>query len=147
MIFAAIVLALLFRLACVSGSRVSIQLKPGCLAGDRRVDSWRASMAWVPIWQMLLLGLLLAAGTATVRAKLSMNVQPAADFIAVAAMAFLSVTPPQTGLVCTGGDRIHRCRILPRCSDEADAPAAAAGTGGDAVALFALLALQVSTTR
>jgi len=93
----AALLVLLFRAACLGRSRTprrpQLQLLTGLWLG---LAAWMAGallQAWVPIWQMLLLGLALAAGIAGLRGTFANAAQPAADLAVVAALGPLSVIP------------------------------------------------------
>ncbi len=143
MIVAATVLALLFRAACVGSRRFSLQLISGIWLGIAAWILGALALAWVPLWQMLLLGLLLAAGTTTVRAKLSMNVQPAADFIAIAAMALLSVIPEQTGLILLAAVAFAAAGFLMDVLTRRMRPRFQHALVAMPVVLIALLAVQV----
>lgn len=100
---AALVLILLFRFACLGRSRsarpIYARLVSGLWLG---VAAWIAGailQAWVPLWQMLVVGLVLAAtGWAAARIT-GANVQYIADFLAVCALAWLSVIPVSVALV------------------------------------------------
>jgi len=70
-----------------------LQLLSGLWLG---LAAWVAGsllQAWVPIWQMLLIGIALVAGTAVLRARFAVELHAVADFSVVAAMWPLSVIP------------------------------------------------------
>jgi hypothetical protein len=97
----AVLLVLLFRAACLGRCRSSrkplLQLLAGLWLG---LAAWMVGallQAWVPVWQMLLLGLALAAGMVALRDTLSSAAQPVADLVAVTALEPLSVIPVHTG--------------------------------------------------
>ena len=101
--FGAVLLVLAFRSACLGRVRpplsVRAQLVSGLWLG---IAGWTVGallQAWVPLWEMLLLGSALAATLAALRANISLSARAAADFIAVAALGPLSVIPVRTANV------------------------------------------------
>lgn len=95
--FVAVVLALAFRMACLGGMRpplkLPLQLVSGLWLGIAAWTTGALLQAWVPLWQMLLLGLALAAIIAALRAHGSVKTRVVTDFIAVAALWPMSVIP------------------------------------------------------
>jgi pimeloyl-ACP methyl ester carboxylesterase len=92
-----VLLILTFRSACLGRARPRpapvLQLISGLWLG---VAVWIAGAllhAWVPIWQMTALGLLLAAAGWAVARRLPVNTQLAVDVLAVCALAWLSIIP------------------------------------------------------
>ena len=94
---AAVLLVLALRVACVGGMRlpfkVGLQLISGLWLG---IASWTVGAlvrAWVPVWQMLFLGLALSAIIAALPVNIRVQARAVADFVAVAALWPLSVIP------------------------------------------------------
>jgi hypothetical protein len=94
-------------MGCQSGSRSPLkphlQLLSGVWLG---VAAWVAGallQAWVPIWQMLAIGIVLAASTAALRARFAIEWQPVADLLVIAAMWPLSVIPVHAVHVIAAG--------------------------------------------
>jgi len=90
-------LIVLVRIGCLGHLQQRLGLVRQLLSGIwLSIAVWMAGgllHAWVPIWQMLALGLCLAALTALVRTRIAVNMQPAADLLAVAGLGLLSVVP------------------------------------------------------
>jgi pimeloyl-ACP methyl ester carboxylesterase len=90
----------LFRVACLGGCLPRLGLTRQLLAGVwLALGAWIIGAflhAWVPIWQVLALGLGLGACIAALRTKMPIYAQPAADLVAVPALGLLSVVPVST---------------------------------------------------
>jgi pimeloyl-ACP methyl ester carboxylesterase len=99
----AALLILLFRIGCLGHFQPRLGLARQLLSGLwLGIAAWIAGgllHAWVPIWQMLVLGLCLGALIAAIRTRITVNVQPAADLLAVGALGFLSVIPVDIVLI------------------------------------------------
>ena len=99
-ICAALFLALAFRLACLGAIRSSptmrFQLVAGLCLGFALWTVGAVLQAWVPLWQVLLLGLAVATIFAALPADMGPQARAAADFVAVATMGSLSVIPVRT---------------------------------------------------
>jgi pimeloyl-ACP methyl ester carboxylesterase len=99
----AALLILLFRIACLGHLQPRLSLARQLLSGLwLGIAAWIAGgllHAWVPIWQMLVLGLCLGAIIAAVQARTTINLQPAVDLLAVAALGLLSVIPVDIVLI------------------------------------------------
>ena len=95
LILAAIVLVALFRVACFGASVAPLKFHRITIAGvSLGLASWVAGallQAWVPLWEMLAVGLTLTALAAVLRPTLSIYSQPMADFLAIAMLGPLSV--------------------------------------------------------
>jgi pimeloyl-ACP methyl ester carboxylesterase len=99
----AALLILLVRIACLGHLQTRLgfarQLLSGLWLG---VAVWMAGAllhAWVPIWQMLVLGLCLGALTAVLLVRMAVNLQPVADVLAILGLALLSVVPVDIVLI------------------------------------------------
>lgn len=100
---AAVVLVLVFRAGCLGAfslrPKLSWQLVSGLWLGFAAWTVGAIVQAWVPLWQTLLLGVVLAASLALLPARISGQARTAADFLAVAALGVLSVIPVRTANV------------------------------------------------
>jgi pimeloyl-ACP methyl ester carboxylesterase len=91
------ILIVLFRIGCQRYSQTrfgfALQLLSGLWLG---MGAWLAGgllHAWVPIWQMLLLGLFLGAFIRIIDTTAHRSVRPAADLLAIGVLGLLSVVP------------------------------------------------------
>ncbi len=102
---AGLVLILLFRLACLGRSLSTRPIYERLVSGLwLGVAAWIAGailQAWVPLWEMLVVGLVLASSAWAAARITGANVQYIADFLAVCALAWLSVIPVRALLVTT----------------------------------------------
>jgi pimeloyl-ACP methyl ester carboxylesterase len=100
---AALVLILVFRAACLGGMRppprLYLRLISGLWLGFALWTVGAVLQAWVPLWQVLLLGLAVAATLAALPASIGVQSRAVADFVTVAALVPLSVTPVSTAIV------------------------------------------------
>jgi pimeloyl-ACP methyl ester carboxylesterase len=88
---------LLFRIACASNFQPQSGLHRHMLAGLwLGMAAWIAGAllyAWVPLWQMLSIGLAAGVGVFLLRPRLKLATRPAADLFVIAALGTLSVVP------------------------------------------------------
>jgi dienelactone hydrolase len=99
---ATLVLAALFRCACVESRdprKLYRYLISGLWLGLAGWALGAVLQAWVPVWQMLVLGVVLAVATAFVPPGIRVFARPAADFLVVALSGVLSVIPARPVLV------------------------------------------------
>jgi hypothetical protein len=88
---------LLFRIACASNFQRQSGLPRHILAGLwLGTAAWIAGAllyAWVPLWQMLSIGLAAGVGVFLLQPRLKLATRPAADLFVIAALGTLSVVP------------------------------------------------------
>ena len=93
----AAVVILLFRIAYAGGVQPQSGLRPHIVAGLwLGIALWMAGAllhAWVPLWQMLLIGLAAGVGVFVLQPRLKVATRPAADLFVIAALGTLSVVP------------------------------------------------------
>jgi len=94
---AATLLVLTFRAACLGATlpplKLSLQLISGLWLGMAAWTVGTIVEAWVPLWQILLLGLALAVILAVLPVSVRSQARAAADFLAIIALWPLSVVP------------------------------------------------------
>lgn len=103
--WAIVLLALAFRFACLGDMRSTLKSGWHLISGVWLcVASWTVGalvQAWVPLWQTLLIGLMLSAIIAALRLDLAVRARAVADFVAVSALGPLSVIPVRlTNVIC-----------------------------------------------
>ena len=88
---------LLFRIACASNFQPQSGLHGHIVAGLwLGMAAWIAGAllyAWVPLWQMLLIGIATGVGVSILQPWLKWATRPAADLFVIAALGTLSVVP------------------------------------------------------
>jgi hypothetical protein len=93
----AAVVILLFRIAYAGGVHPQSGLRRHIVAGLwLGVAVWIAGAllhGWVPLWQMLLIGIAGGVGVSVLQPRLKLATRPAADFFVIAALGTLSVVP------------------------------------------------------
>lgn len=125
---ATIVLVALFRSAClnlVSPRKLYLHVICGLWLGLAGWVAGAALKAWVPLWQMLLVGTTLTLLCAAIPTRFRYHARLAADFLTIAMVGALSVVPVQPVVViaaafafAAGGVAIDRIRSMmsPRLS-------------------------------
>jgi pimeloyl-ACP methyl ester carboxylesterase len=93
----AVVLVVAFRSACLGVPRPPVKVRVQVLSGLwLGLATWCVGaliQAWIPLWQVLLLGLALSALVAALPPKMSAKARVAADFVAISALRPMSVIP------------------------------------------------------
>jgi hypothetical protein len=88
---------LLFRIACAGSFQPQSGLHHHIVAGLwLGMAAWIAGAllhAWVPLWQMLLIGIAAGVGVSVLQPRLKLATRPAADLFVIAALGTLSVVP------------------------------------------------------
>jgi pimeloyl-ACP methyl ester carboxylesterase len=119
---ATLVLAALFRAACLAPAtsrKLYRYLISGLWLGLAGWALGAILQAWVPIWQMLVVGLVLSILSAFSPAKFQNYARPLADFFTIVSLGALSVIPVQLALVISAalafavaGYVLDRCATL-----------------------------------
>lgn len=104
-ICAGVLLALAFRFACQGGTRPPVTMRFRLTSGLwLGLALWTVAalvQAWVPLWQVLLLGLAVTAILAALPPSMATQSRALADLVTVAALGPLSVIPVQSAtLAC-----------------------------------------------
>jgi pimeloyl-ACP methyl ester carboxylesterase len=96
-ICAAVVLILALRMACLGGLRpplrLPLRLLSGLWLGFALWTVGAVLQAWVPLWEVLLLGVAVAATLAALPERIGAQSRATADFVTVAALGPMSVIP------------------------------------------------------
>jgi hypothetical protein len=96
----ALVLVLVFRVACVADTRLPSRASWRLISGlSLGIAAWTVGavlQAWVPLWQMLLVGLVASLTLEAPPPSIRAASRAVADFVAVAALCPLSVIPVST---------------------------------------------------